>query len=125
MKSFNHLLLVSSLVLTTACLNQSPQSSQTDASRSGSSNSIVTSISTVAAMKKTMDTPEETQLKAVVCKDPRPTICTREYNPVCATRDTNVRCVTEPCPSTELMSYANHCTACADLDVISYTQGEC
>ncbi len=59
------------------------------------------------------------------CKSPRSKMCTREYRPVCATRDTGVRCVTTPCPSTEQVTKSNACTACADEKVTSYTLGAC
>jgi hypothetical protein len=59
------------------------------------------------------------------CEDPRPQICTREYRPVCATRDNGVRCVKAPCPSTEVATYGNACTACADPAVIHHHAGEC
>jgi len=59
------------------------------------------------------------------CPEPRPQMCTRDYRPVCATRDTGVRCVTTPCPSTEEKTYGNACSACADQDVISYRNGAC
>jgi len=59
------------------------------------------------------------------CKDPRPQICTREYRPVCATRDTGVRCVTTPCPATELKTYGNACSACGDSKVLGYRPGAC
>lgn len=63
--------------------------------------------------------------KQIQCKDPRPQMCTKEYRPVCATRDTGVRCVTTPCPSTELVTKGNACTACADEKVFSYVQDAC
>jgi len=66
------------------------------------------------------ESPQQTQ-----CKDPRPQMCTKEYRPVCATRDTGVRCVTTPCPSTELVTKGNACTACADEKVFSYIEGAC
>jgi len=59
------------------------------------------------------------------CKSPRQQMCTREYRPVCATRDTGVRCVTTPCPSTEKVTKSNACTACNDEKVFSYTEGAC
>lgn len=61
----------------------------------------------------------------VKCTNPRPEFCTREYRPVCATRDTNVRCVTTPCPSTELKTYSNKCDACSDEKVLSYIPNAC
>jgi len=59
------------------------------------------------------------------CKEPRPQICTREYRPVCATRDTGIRCVTTPCDSQEFKTYGNGCTACADTNVSEYRSGAC
>lgn len=61
----------------------------------------------------------------IQCGDSRPQMCTREYNPVCATKLTGVQCVTTPCPSTEELTYATGCTACADTKVIHYRQGSC
>ena len=59
------------------------------------------------------------------CKSPRHKMCTREFRPVCATRDTGVRCITTPCPSTEKVIKSNACTACSDEKVSSYSQGAC
>jgi len=59
------------------------------------------------------------------CNEPRPQICTREYRPVCGTRDTGIRCVTTPCASQEHKTYGNACTACSDPKVIEYRSGEC
>jgi hypothetical protein len=52
-------------------------------------------------------------------------MCTREYLPVCASRDTGVRCVKEPCPSSEWKTYGNACDACSDAKVIGYIKGAC
>ena len=60
-----------------------------------------------------------------VCAEPRPQACTREYRPVCADRDTGVRCVTTPCPSMERVTYPNACSACADPKVVTHTPGPC
>ncbi len=59
------------------------------------------------------------------CTEPRPQICTREYRPVCATKDTGIRCVTTPCPSTEKSTYATGCVACSDPKVHGYEMGAC
>jgi hypothetical protein len=61
----------------------------------------------------------------VMCKDPRPEMCTALYDPVCATRDTGIRCITAPCPSTEQKTMGNSCSACNDPKVMSYVPGEC
>lgn len=59
------------------------------------------------------------------CHEPRPEICYEIYAPVCATRDTGIRCVTTPCPQTEKVTFSNGCTACADNRVKGYDEGEC
>ncbi|MGR9099908.1 MAG: hypothetical protein ACU826_05005 [Gammaproteobacteria bacterium] len=61
----------------------------------------------------------------VRCEEPRPQICTQEYLPVCALRDTGIRCVTTPCDSTEWKTYANGCGACSDPKVEGYIPGDC
>lgn len=48
--------------------------------------------------------------------------CTMEYAPVCGL--VQVQCFTEPCnPVPE--TFSNGCSACAQGNVISYTQGQC
>lgn len=69
--------------------------------------------------------PEVSKAPMVACKDPRPQMCTREYRPVCAKRDTGVRCVTTPCPSEEWVTKSNACTACSDEKVFGYLDGAC
>lgn len=59
------------------------------------------------------------------CSDPRPQMCTREYKPVCANRDTGIRCVTTPCPAAEWKTYGNACDACSDKAVTGYRPGAC
>ena len=59
------------------------------------------------------------------CSSPRPNMCTQEYNPVCAKKDTDIRCVTTPCPSEEEVTFGNACGACSDSKVSAYRLGEC
>lgn len=63
--------------------------------------------------------------QASACPENRTQICTREYLPVCATRDTGIRCITAPCPSSEPITFGNACTACADPKVLEYRLGAC
>lgn len=69
--------------------------------------------------------PPVEPLESHACPETRPQMCTKEYRPVCATRDTGIRCVTTPCNSTEERTYGNACTACAHADVLRYTAGAC
>lgn len=59
------------------------------------------------------------------CTNPRPEMCTMDYRPVCATKDTGIRCVTQPCDSTETVTYSNGCSACSDPTVLSYVPEAC
>ena len=59
------------------------------------------------------------------CLIPRPDFCAEIYQPVCATRDAGIRCITTPCDSSEEVDYANVCNACSSSDVIGYLEGRC
>ncbi|RDH45618.1 hypothetical protein B9G39_20380 [Zooshikella ganghwensis] len=62
----------------------------------------------------------------ITCPESRPEACTRIYQPVCAERDTGVRCVTTPCDeAVEWVQKSNSCEACADEKVYGYYSGEC
>jgi len=69
--------------------------------------------------------PASSHATAQACEDPRPELCAQLYEPVCADRDTGVRCVTTPCDSTERREYPNACDACRDPRVLSYVLGPC
>ena len=69
--------------------------------------------------------PAQARNEPMLCHDPRPRVCTMIYDPVCATRDTGVRCITTPCPSSELKTMSSGCSACSDAKVLSYVKGEC
>ncbi len=53
-----------------------------------------------------------------------PTICTLEYAPVCGEVDNGIRCVTTPCPSTDLKTFGNECQLNAEKATLLY-EGEC
>jgi hypothetical protein len=83
---------------------------------------VVASCSSNTALK----TPENSSVVDYKkCPEERLQMCTREYMPVCATRDTGVRCITAPCPSSEQKTYSNGCTACADEKVSGYVKDAC
>jgi hypothetical protein len=50
----------------------------------------------------------------ILCEDPRPEFCTREYAPVCAKLIDG-----------SLKTYSNGCSACSDKKVIGYKPGQC
>ena len=73
----------------------------------GCNNSVSTSEPDPAASAETGPTLN-------LCADPRPEMCTQEYNPVCATLKDGTK-----------KTYANGCTSCADANVTGWLPGEC
>jgi hypothetical protein len=49
-----------------------------------------------------------------ICTEPRPQICTMDYQPVCAKLEDGT-----------FKTYSNGCTACADTVVIGHREGVC
>jgi len=61
-----------------------------------------------------IDLNEPGALDIILCEEPRPQICTREYDPVCATlKDGSTR------------TGATGCTSCSDTEVVGYKKGAC
>ncbi len=52
--------------------------------------------------------------EAQACADPRPQVCTMEYDPVCGQHR-----------AAAAQTYSNACSACADPDVVAYLPGSC
>lgn len=69
--------------------------------------------------------PAEQENPSRDCGEIRPEMCAQIYDPVCARRDTGIRCVTTPCDSWETRQYPNSCEACRDPKVASYLPGPC
>ena len=86
---------------------------------------LCTACTTPGAPVAAPSAPAKPPLPITACTEPRPEICTFEYLPVCASRDTGVRCVKAPCPATEWKTYGNACSACADAKVSGYVKGAC
>lgn len=67
-------------------------------------------------------TGEESTLAAeleVQCENPRPEVCTFEYRPVCALRESDRGA------GTEWQTYSNGCKACSDVTVIGHNAKPC
>ncbi|MFV2005710.1 MAG: hypothetical protein ACC650_10910 [Gammaproteobacteria bacterium] len=67
-----------------------------------------------AAYSEKNDMHEPGALDLILCEEPRPQICTREYDPVCATLG-----------DSSTKTGATGCTACSDSNVVGYKMGEC
>ena len=57
---------------------------------------------------------EPGELDLILCEEPRPQICTREYNPVCATLQDG-----------STITGSTGCTSCSDPEVVGYKMGAC
>ena len=66
---------------------------------------------------KEVDEPvpdEPGAIDIILCEEPRPQVCTKEYDPVCARlQDGSIR------------TGSTGCTSCSDPDVMGYTMGAC
>ena len=60
------------------------------------------------------DTQADIGVEYTACTEPRPEMCTMQYDPVCARMKDGQR-----------KTYASDCSACSDQLVIAYTLGEC
>ncbi len=60
------------------------------------------------------DINEPGALDLILCEEPRPQVCTREYNPVCATLKNG-----------SLKTGSTGCTSCSDPEVVGYKMGAC
>ncbi len=75
---------------------------------------VLSSVLITACTSYNQKNNESGTLDLIVCEEPRPQICTREYNPVCATlQDGSIR------------TGATACTSCSDPDVVGYKMGAC
>ena len=59
-----------------------------------------------------IQSPENPQ--STKCTEPRPEMCTMDYNPVCGHLTDG-----------SFKTFSNGCNACSDSNVISYIPGEC
>ncbi len=69
-------------------------------------------ISACAAYSEKSAAPSTSEL--IACEEPRPEVCTNEYNPVCASYKDGSK-----------KTGATGCTSCADHEVTGYTMGAC
>ena len=56
----------------------------------------------------------ENEILDTMCSEPRPEVCTLDYNPVCGYKSDGTS-----------KTYSNGCSACIVKEVIGYKNGEC
>jgi len=67
-----------------------------------------------AGRQDTISRDVDKQDRPVICKAPRPEICTMEYLPVCGNSPDNTE-----------KTYASGCNACSHSEVVSYRKNAC
>lgn len=75
---------------------------------------ILTAGCATSSVEEKEDINEPGALDLILCEEPRPQICTREYDPVCATlKDGNT------------VTGSTGCASCSDPEVVGYKKGAC
>lgn len=67
-----------------------------------------------ATSSEEQDVNEPGATDVILCEEPRPQVCTREYNPVCGTLKDGTQ-----------VTGSTACTSCSDADVVGYRMGAC
>ena len=79
---------------------------------------VITALLTIygCAAKESKEAPAERpyRTKIQICPEPRPEMCTQQYEPVCGQFSRGGS-----------KTYSNWCSACSDKTVESYAPGEC
>jgi len=71
---------------------------------------------TVVACAQTspVETPVPSQTVMIACEEPRPQVCTMQFDPVCGLTVNN-----------QYKTYSNACSACSDASVPGHSPGAC
>jgi hypothetical protein len=67
----------------------------------------------ISGCSRTEEQPNDND-NLTACTEPRPQMCTMQYDPVCGVRDDGTE-----------QTYATDCTACSDAAVTHYRSREC
>jgi len=71
-------------------------------------------ITTACAQSSAVEEAVSSRPVLVACEEPRPQLCTMQYDPVCGlTADSQYK------------TYSNACSACSDASVSGHTPGAC
>lgn len=76
--------------------------------------SIVLAAAAASLVACSSESSETTAGEIAKCRDPRPQLCTADYNPVCGVRGDGTE-----------KTYSNACSACADPAVTGHRPGAC
>lgn len=60
------------------------------------------------------DTSSDNETLDTLCSEPRPEVCTREYDPVCGYKSDGT-----------YKTYSNACSVCTKKEIIGYKNGAC
>ena len=74
----------------------------------------LTGVTACTALPSDLEEAETPMLQAVQCEEPRPKICTLQYEPVCAVME-----------SGSINTYPSACNACADIAVSAWRPEPC
>ncbi len=66
------------------------------------------------AQASSVEAPVASQTVLVACEEPRPQVCTMQYDPVCGLASNN-----------QYKTYSNACAACSDAGVSGHSPGAC
>jgi hypothetical protein len=75
---------------------------------------ILSVLPTLLLLVGCSSTDNKIEKGVTACTDPRPEMCTQDYNPTCGLLKNGGE-----------KTYSNACTACSDSDVASYKPGIC
>ena len=76
--------------------------------------SLSLSLFACASYSEKNDINEPGALDLILCEEPRPQVCTREYDPVCGTLKDG-----------STTTGSTGCTSCSDPNVVGYKMGAC
>jgi hypothetical protein len=75
---------------------------------------VAANAAVACAQAISVEAPVSSQTLLVACEEPRPQLCTMQYDPVCGLTASN-----------QYKTYSNACSACSDASVSGHNPGAC
>jgi hypothetical protein len=75
---------------------------------------LIANTAIACAQAISVEAPVSSQTVLVACEEPRPQVCTMQYDPVCGLTGNN-----------QYKTYSNACSACSDASVSAHSPGAC